>query len=69
MSGWRRLATSGVMVLALAATLAGCSSEGDLEITNSGPGEVTVDTGDDSVVVCKLVGSGSPSGSMRKSET
>lgn len=51
MRGRSWLATSGLIIVALTATLTACSSPGDLTIRNEGPTDVTVSTGEDEVTV------------------
>lgn len=46
-----RIVTSVIVGVALAAGLAACADEGDLSIRNTGPDDVSVDTGDEMVVV------------------
>lgn len=51
MNGRSRFAAGGLGLVALAVTLTGCSSAGDLEIFNEGPDDVIVLTGDEEVEV------------------
>lgn len=46
-----RLAMDSLVGLSLAVVLTGCSDQGDLHISNDGPGQVTVMTGDEKLVV------------------
>lgn len=51
MTGAARAAVGGVLGTALAVTLTACGDRGDLSISNNGPDDVTVLTGDEEVTV------------------
>lgn len=46
-----RLALGSLMGVLLLVTLTACNDNGDLSISNNGPTDVTVDTGDDEITV------------------
>jgi len=50
MNGATRLATGSLLAAVLVATLTACSDPGDLNISNNGPDDVTVVTGDHEAV-------------------
>jgi hypothetical protein len=51
MNGGSRLAMVSLVGALLVMSLSACSNKGDLSIENSGPGEVTVFTGDQQLIV------------------
>lgn len=51
MNNVTRLAIGGLLAAVLAVTLTACSDPGDLKITNNGPDDVTVMTGDHQATV------------------
>lgn len=64
-----RLARTGLLILAVTATLTACSSLGDLTISNESSTDVTVSTGDEEITVsagggASILGSGCTTGDV-----
>ncbi len=69
MRHWNGLAGSGLILMAVAATLTACSGLGDLNISNESSTDVTVSTGDEVITVAawgaaSILGSGCTPGDV-----
>lgn len=69
MRRWSGFARTGLIILAVAATLTACSSQGDLSISNESSTDVTVSTGDEEITVsawggASILGSGCTPGDV-----
>ncbi|MBG6213452.1 hypothetical protein RCH23_001223 [Cryobacterium sp. CAN_C3] len=56
MGHWNGLARSGLIILAVTATLTACTGRGDLNISNESSTDVTVSTRDEVITVAALGG-------------